>query len=64
MTRHFQYKVIIIIDGPLGKAKYPMRIEFQETENPHGFSMHQIWKIKLSPLSLLKQKLIFSCLII
>ena len=55
MNRHFQYKVVIIIDGPLGKAKYPMRIEFQERENPHGFSMHQIWKIKLSPLSLLKQ---------
>ena len=64
MTRHFQYKVVILIDGPLGKAKYPMSIEFQERESPHGFSTHQIWKIKPSTLSLLKQKLIFSCLII
>ena len=64
MTRHFQYKVVILIDGPLGKAKYPMSIEFQERESPHGFSTHQLWKMKLSTLSLLKQKLIFSCLII
>ena len=41
VARHFQYKVEvffkqIIIDGPLGKAKYyALRIEFQERGIPH-----------------------------
>ena len=41
VARHFQYKVKvffkeIILDGPLGKTKYAMRIEFQERGSPHA----------------------------
>ena len=40
VARHFQYKVEvffkeIIIDGPLGKTKYAIRIEFQKRGSPH-----------------------------
>ena len=41
VARHFQYKVQvffkkIVLDGPLGKAKYyALRIEFQERRSPH-----------------------------
>ena len=47
VARHFQYKVEvffeeIILDGPLGEAKYcAIHIEFHERGNPHVYSF--IW---------------------
>ena len=46
MTRHSQYKVEvffkeIILDGPLGKTKYAICIEFQKRGSPHVHSF--IW---------------------
>ena len=46
VARHFQYKAEIffkdiIIDGPLGKTKYALRIESQERCSPHVHSF--IW---------------------
>ena len=46
MARHFQYKVEVffkelILDGPLGKPKYAIRIEFQGRGSPHVHSF--IW---------------------
>ena len=46
VARHFQYKVEvffkeIILDGPLGKTKYAIRIEFQKRGSPHVHSF--IW---------------------
>ena len=44
LARHFQYRVemffkVIVIDGPLGKAKYhAIRIEFQVRGSPHVHS--------------------------
>ena len=41
IARHFQYKVQvfffkeILLDGPLGKTKYALRVEFQERGSPH-----------------------------
>ena len=46
MARHFQYEVEvffkeIMLNGSLQKTKYyAIRIEFQETGSPYGFSMH------------------------
>ena len=67
VARHFQYNVKVffketILDGPLGKTRYyAARIEFQEKDihifiQLYGFSMHQIFKIKLPALSLLRKQ--------
>ena len=46
VARHFQYKVEvffkeIILDGPLGKTKYAIHIQFEEGGSPHVHSF--IW---------------------
>lgn len=65
MHRHFQYKIEvfpkeIMFDGPLGKKKYYV-ICIDLKGVPHmiiclyGFSIHQILKMNLSILILLKK---------
>ena len=63
MARHFQYKVEVFfkeitLDDPLGKTKYyAMRLNFKKgaahmSIHSYGFSMYQIFKMKLPTLSL------------
>ena len=67
VARHFQYKVEvffkdIIFDGPLGKTKYyAICIEFQErvvhmSIRLYGFSILQIYKMKLPTSALLRKQ--------
>ena len=66
-SRHFEYKVevffkLIVVDGPLAKSKYAIRVEFQVRSSPHIHSfiwiigaLKLLWKILTSILSELMQ---------
>ena len=66
MARNFQYKTEvffkeILLHGPLWETKhYAIRFEFQEVVHMsirlYGFSMHEIFKIKLPTSSLLSKQ--------